>query len=215
MILYHGSDQIINEPKYNYGKPYNDYGLGFYLTEDKEIAELWASKNSSGGYLLKYDLNIKDLKVLSLVGTKKEDILKWITILVRHRFRETELQRYKTTIDLLRKYYDVNIDDYDVIIGYRADDSYFKYSRDFVANDLSLESLADAMKLGRLGTQIVIKSEKAFKNIKLLSYEKIETSDKYLNIQNEASRNYRKLKQDDSINNTFIRDILRGINNEN
>ena len=30
--LYHGSSHIVDQPKYGYGKPYNDYGLGFYCT---------------------------------------------------------------------------------------------------------------------------------------------------------------------------------------
>ena len=31
--IYHGSDHIIEKPQYGYGKPYNDYGVGFYCTE--------------------------------------------------------------------------------------------------------------------------------------------------------------------------------------
>ena len=31
MILYHGSNHIIDKPLYGAGKKYNDYGIGFYL----------------------------------------------------------------------------------------------------------------------------------------------------------------------------------------
>lgn len=37
--LYHGSSMIIETPKFGYGKPYNDYGLGFYYTDSLEMAK--------------------------------------------------------------------------------------------------------------------------------------------------------------------------------
>lgn len=46
MKLYHGSDKIVLKPEYNYGKPSNDYGLAFYMSDDKDVARLWASKKS-------------------------------------------------------------------------------------------------------------------------------------------------------------------------
>ena len=38
MIVYHGSDHIIETPLYNGSKRTNDYGYGFYTTENKELA---------------------------------------------------------------------------------------------------------------------------------------------------------------------------------
>lgn len=39
MILYHGSDKIIEKPIYGFGKDTNDYGIGFYLTKELELAK--------------------------------------------------------------------------------------------------------------------------------------------------------------------------------
>lgn len=39
--LYHGSRDISKKPVYGYGKKYNDYGLGFYCTEDINMAKEW------------------------------------------------------------------------------------------------------------------------------------------------------------------------------
>lgn len=39
--VYHGSDHIIERPKYGYGKIYNDYGVGFYCTENQNMAKEW------------------------------------------------------------------------------------------------------------------------------------------------------------------------------
>ena len=36
--LYHGSTKIIESPGFGKGNPHNDYGLGFYCTENLELA---------------------------------------------------------------------------------------------------------------------------------------------------------------------------------
>ena len=45
-ILYHGSDHIITNPEYGHGSYANDYGRGFYCTENIELAKqpLYTSK---------------------------------------------------------------------------------------------------------------------------------------------------------------------------
>ena len=39
MIVYHGSDHIIEMPLYNGSKRTNDYGYGFYTTESRDRGE--------------------------------------------------------------------------------------------------------------------------------------------------------------------------------
>ena len=56
-------------------------------------------------------------------------------------------------------------EDKDIIIGYRADDSYFAFANAFLNNTLSLAQLEKAMYLGKLGEQIVLKSKKAFHHL--------------------------------------------------
>ena len=36
-MIYHGSDHIIEHPEFGYGKTYNDYGTGFYCTENPNM----------------------------------------------------------------------------------------------------------------------------------------------------------------------------------
>lgn len=209
MKLYHGSDQIILKPKYNYGNPSNDYGLGFYMSDDKDIARLWASKYPSNGFLMEYEVTIDKLNVLYLDDQSEESILKWITILVSHRFSRFEIEKYKSTINALNDKYSFDASKYDMIIGYRADDSYFQYSRDFVADDLSLETLSKAMKLGNLGKQYVLISKNSFNHITLNKYEEVKASNEYKSFREETNKQYHLLKKEDNINNTYIRDILR------
>ena len=42
VILFHGSTLIVEKPLVDYGRPELDFGLGFYLTHDREQAERWA-----------------------------------------------------------------------------------------------------------------------------------------------------------------------------
>lgn len=64
-----------------------------------------------------------------------------------------------------------NIADIDVMIGYRADDSYFSFAEDFVNNTISLRDLSLAMQLGTLGEQVVLLSKRFFKRIQFVEYE--------------------------------------------
>ena len=210
MILYYGADCIVEHPEYNSPKsnPSNDYGVGFYLTDDKEMAKLWAGRYETG-YLITYDINMKGLKKLFLDDAGEESVLKWISVLVNHRFSKSERDRYAPVISWLNENYSFDVEDIDLIIGYRADDAYFDYSRDFVSNDLSLEALSSAMKLGELGKQYVLISQKAFKSIKMIRYEKVQRSDEYSIIRKINKERYLTLKKGDNINNTFIRDIMR------
>ena len=45
-IIYHGSDHILSKPKFGYGKTYNDYGVGFYCTENPNMAKEWGFRCS-------------------------------------------------------------------------------------------------------------------------------------------------------------------------
>lgn len=46
MILYHGSDCIVNKPDILHSNKRLDFGQGFYLTSVKEQAERWAKRKS-------------------------------------------------------------------------------------------------------------------------------------------------------------------------
>lgn len=63
--------------------------------------------------------------------------------------------------------------DYDVIVGYRADDSFFSCIKSFLEDEMSLEKLTKAIKKGCFATQIVLKSKKAFEAISHVDHERI------------------------------------------
>lgn len=163
--IYHGSTNIIMKPEKNKGKTNNDYGQGFYCTFDIELAKEWAAKHNSMCFVNEYELDFTNLRVLNLLD-EKYSVLNWFAILVNNRtFNITSLVAKKAKEYLLKNYL-IDINFYDVVIGYRADDSYFAIAKSFLNNTLSLTNLEIALELGDLGVQVVLVSEKVFDNLK-------------------------------------------------
>ena len=160
MILYHGSDKIINSPQYGFGNPYNDYGLGFYCTEDKELAKEWACPEARNGVANKYELDMDNFKILDLQSDQYH-VLNWIAILLKNRVFVKKTPIAKAAEKYILEEFLPATEGYDIISGYRADDSYFSYAKDFLNNAISVEQLEYAMRLGELGNQIVLVSKRA------------------------------------------------------
>ena len=209
MKLYYGSETFFTSPIFGEGKANNDYGLGFYMTDSYELAKLWATKSQNGGYVLTFDFDMDGLNVLKLQDYDEENVLRWISILVKHRFDFVEKERYQDRIDWLNRKFPVNLDFVDMVISYRADDSYFNYSRAFVANELSFEILTEAMRIGKLGLQYVAISKKAFSRLKFIKSDKYEHASDYEVFQKRTLSEYNEMKRNDKDSNTFIRDLVR------
>lgn len=82
--VYYGSDHIIERPKYGYGKIYNDYGVGFYCTENQNMAKEWGVSADKNGYANRYEIECDGLKVLNL-NMRDYTMLHWLTILLENR----------------------------------------------------------------------------------------------------------------------------------
>lgn len=111
----------------------------------------------------------------------------------------------------LRENFLIDLSNFDAIIGYRADDSYFSFAKAFLSNAISYKQLQFAMKLGKLGEQIMIKSQKAFDLIQFKGYE-IAESKIYLPLRtkrdSEARTQFKNLLDEDDISGLFIRDLI-------
>ena len=170
MLLFHGSQYIIKQPEYGKGKKNNDYGQGFYCTPHIELAKEWACADEYDGYANIYNLNTEALQILNL-RAKEYSILHWLTLLLKYRsFRLTNPIAKDAKAFLLERF-SLNTEAYDVIIGNRADDSYFSFAEDFLNNAISIAKLKKAMALGDLGEQIVLKSPLAFRQLEFLGSE--------------------------------------------
>ena len=106
----------------------------------------------------------------------------------------------------------INVNAFDIVTGYRADDSYFDYAESFLNNAISVEQLAAAMKLGKLGEQIVLKSQFAFSRIRFEGFDVAEKEEFYVLRKardDEANRLYLELLEEES-DGLYIQDIIRG-----
>ena len=212
MTLYHGSVNIVEKPVFGEGKTYNDYGRGFYCTEHVELAKEWACASGSDGYANRYQLDMTGLSVLNLNGPEY-NILNWLAILLENRkFNVADGLPQRAKAYLLENF-KVNYKKYDIIVGYRANDSYFSYAGDFVSGTLSLSDLSEAMRLGKLGEQVVLKSRKAFDSLAFVDAIKAPREEyftKYKMRDEEAREKYRQIaSQPMSENETYVIDIIR------
>lgn len=170
LTLYHGSQEIIEVPEYGKGKEYNDYGRGFYCTEKDELAKEWACPEKKDGFSNKYELDLTGLNVMHLTkGTF--NILNWLAILLKHRKFDITSNVGNNAREYILEHFMPDTTGVDVMIGYRADDSYFSFAEDFVNNGISVRDLNVAMQLGTLGEQVVLISERSFERIKFQGYE--------------------------------------------
>ncbi len=211
ITLYHGSNQIVEVPEFGKGKEHNDFGLGFYCTESVELAKEWAVSSISNGFCNQYTIDTEYLKILNL-NSPDYTILNWIAVLLKHRVFPIKTPIARRAKQYLLEHFYVNVNAFDIVTGYRADDSYFDFAEAFVNNALSVNQLARAMKLGKLGEQVVIKSKYAFS---LLQYQGFDTAEKdtYYVLRkardNDANQSYFEMAEDND-DGLYILDIVRG-----
>lgn len=172
LTIYHGSQQIVEVPRFGIGKEYNDYGRGFYCTENNELSKEWACPVKNDGYSNQYHLSLDGMNVMHLTRAEGDfNILNWLAVLLAHRRFDINSPIGNSARDFILTRFMPDMADVDVMIGYRADDSYFSFAEDFVNNTISLRDLSHAMQLGALGEQIVLISERSFRQIEFIGYE--------------------------------------------
>ena len=210
ITLYHGSKHIVKEPVFGEGCRNNDFGLGFYCTENPDLAKEWAVTSLRNGFANRYTMNTEDMRILNLCSSEYS-ILNWIAILVEHRLFSVRTPVARRAMHYLIDNYSVNVNAYDIVVGYRADDSYFDFAEAFLNNSITVNQLANAMYLGKLGEQFVLKSRFAFSKLRFEGFDNADGSIFYVKrkIRDEAARKqYLELleQEDDGL---FIQDIIR------
>lgn len=211
ITLFHGSEKVIEAPSFGEGKRNNDFGLGFYCTETENLAREWAVSSLRDGFCNRYTLDTEYMKILNL-NSPDYTILNWIAVLVEHRLFSIRTPIARRAKKYLIDNFGINVNAFDIVIGYRADDSYFDYAESFLNNAVSVEQLAAAMKLGKLGEQIVLKSQFAFSRIRFEGFDVAEKEEFYVLRKardDEANRLYLELLEEES-DGLYIQDIIRG-----
>lgn len=190
MILYHGSPNQTVKPVFGGGNDKHDYGRGFYLTEDIELAKEWAVCNpcEQNGWIHQFELECRNLNILDF---QKYDVLTWLAELMKHR-DAADSKRYRVLSSKFIEKYGIDTTGYDVIKGWRANASYFYIAKEFVRDNIDVDILEELLSLGGLGIQFCIKSERAYAQLHeqmegLLPVEYNEFNERY-NIRDVAAR---------------------------
>ena len=174
MTIYHGNKTENLTPKFGSGSPDNDYGKGFYATPSMELAKEWAWGTytpGEKGYVHTFELNAESLKILNLTEL---DSIHWIAELVYNRkLNIQDKEVVQDNIRILLDRYKLDTSGYDIIIGYRANDSYFAYAEAFVSGAIYKDTLEKALRTGELGIQVFLKSERAFQSLKKTAVEEV------------------------------------------
>ena len=201
IILYHGTPDKIVTPTYGLGDDKHDYGRGFYLSEDIELAKEWAvcRPNETNGWVHKYELQTRGLKILDF---QEKDVLAWLAELMKHRNAD-DSKRYRVLSVKFIEKYGIDTSEYDIIKGWRANASYFYIAKEFVRDNIDMDILEDLLSLGGLGIQYCIKTEKAYSKLKeipegLIPVDYEEFNAKYNERDAAARKNMRELVDSDA-----------------
>ena len=201
ITLYHGTPDKLVVPQYGGGDEKHDYGKGFYLTENIELAKEWAvcRPNELNGWVHMYELDADGLKILDF---QQRDVLSWLAELMKHR-DAADSKRYRMLAGKFSEKYGIDTSDYDVIRGWRANASYFYIAKEFVRDNIDVDILEELLSLGGLGIQYCIKSETAYTRLKekrdqLLAVPYAEFNDRYNQRDVEARKNMRALVDSDA-----------------
>ena len=181
-------------PQFGVGKPYNDYGQGFYCTESEELAKEWAVSSLRNGFVNRYSLDTEYLKILNL-NSPNYTILNWIAVLVAHRLFSIKSPAAQRAKRYLIDNFGVNVNAYDLIIGYRADDSYFDFAASFLNNGISVQQLANAISLLHYDGFSIAEKEKYYVRRKARN--------------DEADQLYSDILEEET-DGLYILDIIRG-----
>ncbi len=212
LTLYHGSLEVVQKPEIEKGKIFNDYGRGFYCTEHLELAREWGCNEGVDGYTNRYEIETDGLNVLRL-SSPEYTVLHWLALLMNNRKIRSSAPVVKQGKEWLQAHYLIDISPYDAIVGYRADDSYFSFARSFLENTITLEQLSYAMRLGNLGEQFVLKSQKAFDAIRFLSFDPVSHKEYYPKRKTrdeEARAAYRRELERSGIGGIYIINLIQG-----
>ena len=208
IILYHGSPNKVVVPQFGFGEGKHDYGKGFYLTDNIELAKEWAvcRPDEMNGWVHKYELETDDLKILDF---QKHNILSWLAELMKHR-DAADSKRYRMLAKKFIAKYGVDTGKYDVIKGWRANASYFYIAKEFVRDNIDMDILEELLSLGGLGIQYCIKSELAYSKLTevedgLISVDYSEFNEKYNERDIIARKKMRELVDSDAnkVTNVF------------
>ena len=160
MILYHGSDVEVKNPKIIKSEKGRDFGCGFYLTPIKEQAERMAKRKqrmnkSASAIVSAFEFNEKETNNLKCKSFKNPD-LEWLNMIIECRTNPSFIHGY------------------DIVEGKIADDSVGETILFVIDGVIKKEDALERLKFQKINSQIAFCSEEALKLIKFTNSYEVE-----------------------------------------
>lgn len=201
--IYHGSGRIVRNPKFGTDRAYNDFGLGFYCSEHPVHASEWAVGRDRNGFVSSYSIDISGLRIINLCSSQYTP-LHWLSLLLSFREFDTPSAEAHRAQEYINKYFTVDYQASDCIIGYRADDVCFTFAREFLLGRMSYQSLRRYLTGSSTNRQFVLKSNRAFDRISFSGYEAALAADHYPACVSRELRALRTVKPEISSRDLYI-----------
>ena len=142
-------------------------------------------------------------------------MLNWLALLLKNRRFEVREAAPLAIREYILSEFLPDLSGYDIIVGYRADDSYFSLASAFLKGSISLEELGEALRLGKLGEQYFLQSRRAFEALIFISFQRVDEGIYYsrrMKRDARAREAFRQMnaKDKDWTEGVFALDIVRG-----
>ncbi len=191
-------------PVFGAGRPFNDFGLGFYCSANPKHAAEWAVARDRNGFVSAYSIDTDGLMTINLCGPQY-NVLHWIGLLLA--FREFDLSSVTAhrAREYINKWFSVDYQGCDCIIGYRADNRLFMFAQDFLDGKLPYQDLKASLS-GDSNRQFVLKSNRAFDRVSFAGFSPAYADESFPAGRSRELRAIKKMKP--SENGLFITDLI-------
>ena len=142
MLIYHGSNTAVENPRILINGHYKDFGYGFYCTNIEKQAKRWALTRRGASVVSHYQyVKSKELKILEFPDMTEE----WLQFVVDCRSGKEH--------------------NFDIVEGPMADDQIWDYVEDYMAGKISKAAFWELVKFKYPTHQIVFCTERALETI--------------------------------------------------
>ena len=156
MILYHGTNIEFDKIELSKSRIAKDFGIGFYLTPDKYVAERQALRKVEQGQegtpvIQSYNWDEPKSSTLKILRFDKYSV-EWARFIFQNRSNRTRIQCH----------------DYDIVIGPIADDTVGLQVRRFKDGIITIEQLIEEIKWHKVTIQYLFATEESLKTLSRL-----------------------------------------------
>ena len=148
MIVYHGSNCVVEKPDVNFSRSSTDFSKGFYLTPIKEQALMWCAKKKiqhGRAFINGYELNEGEFSKYKLLYFDSYS-LEWLKFICKCR-------------------YELDTSDYDIVFGPIADDKIYDSLNLYFSGFINEFETINKIKFNKPNMKICIRNNRTINDL--------------------------------------------------